>query len=200
MRRIPKRLKTGDEPNGEAVKVKVRVKVKIESDDDKEEEEEEEKSLDNDDDEEEEEQVAQPVAQVERPGYILALRPYVPPRPNYILMDYDKSMEDEVIPDNKVIRPVNRWCFTKLDPVRGENSIDRCPTYGVCRVCCGSGPTGRHCHICENKYVIYVRMTIVLKTTEVRRSPEWLTRNRYCAFLKQPTLTLKQTEYKSHIA
>jgi hypothetical protein len=82
MGRVPKRLKTGDKPNAEAVKVK----VKVESDDN-----EEEESSDNDANEEEEdkgqeEQAAQPVAQVERPGYI-PLRPYVPPRPNYILMD-----------------------------------------------------------------------------------------------------------------
>jgi hypothetical protein len=72
-------------------------------------------------------------------------------------------MEDEVIPDNKVIRPMNCWRYTKLDPVYwGENSIDRCPTYRVCWVCCSSGPTGRHCHICENKDVIYVCMSIIL--------------------------------------
>jgi hypothetical protein len=163
MKRVPKRLKTGDELDGGVVKVKVRVKVKVESnnnDKEEEEEEEEEKSSDNDNDEEEEdkgqeEQAVQSVAQDERPGYI-ASRPYVPPRPKYILMDYDKSMGDEVISDNKVIRPMNHQCYTKLDSVYwGENSIDRCPTYGVCRVCCGSGPTGRHCHICLNKYVIY---------------------------------------------
>jgi hypothetical protein len=54
-RRKPKRLKTGDKPDGEVVKV--RVKVKVESDNDKEEE-----SSDDDNDEEEEEkeeQVAQ---------------------------------------------------------------------------------------------------------------------------------------------
>jgi hypothetical protein len=119
-RRTPKRLKTGDKPNGEVVKVKVRVKV--ESDDNK----EEESSNDDDNEEEEEQQVVQPVAQVEWPAY-------VEPRPDYILMDYNKSMGDVVIPDNKVIRPMNRWCYTKLDPVHwGENSIDRCPTYGVC--------------------------------------------------------------------
>jgi hypothetical protein len=80
MRRVPKRLRTGDEPVGEAVKVK----VKSDDNDDKEEEEEEEEkeeSSDNGDDEEEEdkeqeEQVAQPVAQVEQPWY-------VPPRPKY---------------------------------------------------------------------------------------------------------------------
>jgi hypothetical protein len=81
-RRKPKRLKTGDKPDGEVVKVKVRVKVKVESDNDKEEE-----SSDNDDnEEEEEEQVARPVAQVKRTAYV-APRPYVPPRPDYILMD-----------------------------------------------------------------------------------------------------------------
>jgi hypothetical protein len=92
----------------------------------------EEESLDNDDNKEEEEQVAQPAAQVEWPAYV-APRPYVPPRPDYILMDYDKSMGDVVIPDNKVIRPMNPWCYMNLDPVHWrENSIDRCPNYGVC--------------------------------------------------------------------
>jgi hypothetical protein len=90
--------------------------------------------LDNDDNEEEEEQVAQPVACVKQPVYVEL-------RPDNILMDYDKSMGDEMIPDNKVIRLMNRWCYTKLDPVHwGENSKDGCPTYGVCQVCCGSGP------------------------------------------------------------
>jgi hypothetical protein len=79
-------------------------------------------------------------------------------------MDYDKSMGDVVIPDNKVIRPMNCWCYTKLDPVHwGENSIDGCPTYGVCGVCFSSGPTGRRCLICCNNDVIYVCMSIILK-------------------------------------
>jgi hypothetical protein len=61
-------------------------------------------------------------------------------------MDYKESMGDEVIPNNKVIRPMNRRCYTKLGPVEwGENSIDR------------------HCLICDNKHVIYVCMLILLK-------------------------------------
>jgi hypothetical protein len=105
MGRVSKRLKTGDKPAAEAVKVK----VKVESDDFNEEEE----SLDNDNDEEEEEEgqeehVTQLVARVKRPGYI-PLRPYVPPRPNYILVDYDVNMGDGVIPNDKVIRPMNCW-------------------------------------------------------------------------------------------
>jgi hypothetical protein len=79
-------------------------------------------------------------------------------------MDYNKSMGDEVIPDNKVIRPMKCRCYTKLNPVYwGENSTDRCPAYGVCWVCCSSGPTGRHCHICMNQDVIYVCMSRILK-------------------------------------
>jgi hypothetical protein len=146
-RRRPKRFKTGDEPNEEVVVLKVRVKV--ESDNDKEEEEE---SWDNDadEDEEEEEEPAQLVAHSEWPAYVA-------PRPNYILMVYDKSMFKTVIPDNKVIRPMNHWCYSNLDPAHwGENSIDGCPTYGVCRVCCSSGPTGRRCVKCEVHNVIYV--------------------------------------------
>jgi hypothetical protein len=152
-RRKPKRLKTGGEPNEEVVVLNVRVKV--ESDNNKEEEE----SSDNDPDEEEEEeeQPAQPVARIKRPEYVA-------PRPDYILMDYKESMFERVIPDNKVIRPINRRCYTNLDTVDwGENSIDRCPTYGVCQVCCSSGPTGRRCVKCGVQNVIYVCMLIVLK-------------------------------------
>jgi hypothetical protein len=95
------------------------IKVKVQSDDSNDEEEEEE-SLDNGNDEEQkderqEEKVAQSVAQVERPRY-------VPPRPKYILMDYDKSMGDGVIPKDKVIRPKNRWCYTILGLCFGERT------------------------------------------------------------------------------
>jgi hypothetical protein len=79
-------------------------------------------------------------------------------------MDYNVSMGDGVIPEDKVIRPMNCRCYRKLDPVYwGENSIDRCPTYRVCGVCCSSGPTGRHCHICMNKDEIYVCLLVILK-------------------------------------
>jgi hypothetical protein len=79
-------------------------------------------------------------------------------------MDYDESMGDVVIPNNKVIRPMNCRCYTNLDPMHwGENSIDGCPTYGVCRVCCGSGPTGRRCVICCVEDMLHVCMSIILK-------------------------------------
>jgi hypothetical protein len=45
--------------------------------------------------EEEEEQPAQPVAQIEQTAYVA-------PRLDYILMDYNESMGEVVIPDNKV--------------------------------------------------------------------------------------------------
>jgi hypothetical protein len=143
-RRKPKRLKTGDKPDEEVVIVKVRVKVESDNDKDKE-------SSDNDaNEEEEQEQAAQPVAQVERPAYVA-------PRLDCILMDYNKRMGDVVIPDNKVIRLMNCWCYMNPDRVHWEeNSIDRCPTYGVCQVCCGSGPTGGHCVICGVNDVLYV--------------------------------------------
>jgi hypothetical protein len=169
-RRKPKRLKTGDKPNEEVVMLKVRVKVK--SDDDKEEE-----SLDDDADEdkEEEEQPAQPVARIEWPAYVT-------PRSDYILMDYNKSMFETVIPDNKVIRPINRQCYTNLDPVDwGENSIDRCLTYGVCQVCCSSRPTGRRCVKCDVHNLIYVCILIFLKDDkgeEITRmiDAQWISR------------------------
>jgi hypothetical protein len=101
MGRVPKRLKTEDKPVVEAVK------VKFEYDDNDDEKEEEEPSDDGDNEEQnnkgQEEQVAQSVAQVERPRY-------VPPRPKYILMDYNKSMGDGVIPNDKVLRLKNCQC------------------------------------------------------------------------------------------
>jgi hypothetical protein len=164
-RRKPKRLKTGDKPKEEVVIVKVRVKV--ESDNDK---EEESSDYDANEDEEEEEQAAQPVVeeeekeQPEQPVARVEQLAYVALRPDSILMDYGKSMGEVVIPGNKVIRPVNRWCYTNLDPVHWEeNSIEGCPTYGVCQVCCGSGPTGRRCVKCEVNNVVYVCMSIALK-------------------------------------
>jgi hypothetical protein len=49
-----------------------------------------------------------------------------------ILMDYNKSMGDGVIPDNKVLRSKNRQCYRILDPMFwGEISIDRCLFYRV---------------------------------------------------------------------
>jgi hypothetical protein len=154
-RRKPKRLKTGDEPE-EVVVLKVRVKVESDNN-------EEEKSSEDDANEEEEEeeqpeqQPAQLVAQIKRPANVA-------PRPDYILMDYNESMFETVIPDNKVIRPINCWCYTNLNPMDwGENSIDRCPTYGVCQVCCSSGPTGRRCIKCGTHKVIYVCILIALK-------------------------------------
>jgi hypothetical protein len=121
-RRKPKRLKTGDEPNEEVLVFKVRVKVESDNN-------EEEESLDDDADEDKEkeeqpeEQPAQPVVQIKRPAY-------VGPRPYYILMDYKESIFETVIPNNKVIRPINCSCYTNLNPVDwGVNSIDRCLTY-----------------------------------------------------------------------
>jgi hypothetical protein len=148
----------------------LKVRVKVKSDNDKEEE-----SSDDDanEDKEEEEQPAQPVARIEWLAYVV-------PRPDYIMMDYDESMFETVIPDNKVNRPINRWCYTNLDPVDwGENSIDRCPTYGVCQVCCSSGPTGRRCVKCEVHNVIYV--CIILKDNkgeEITRliDAQWISR------------------------
>jgi hypothetical protein len=86
----------------------LKVRVKVESDDN-----EEEESLDNDanedkeEEEQPEEQPAQPVAQIEWLAYVA-------PRPDNILMDYNKSMFETLIPDKKVIRRINCWCYTNL--------------------------------------------------------------------------------------
>jgi hypothetical protein len=78
-------------------------------------------------------------------------------------MDYNKSMGKGSIPGNKVNRPMNRWCYKRLDPVFwGENR-----------------PTGRYYQICENTDVIYVCMLIILKNDrgkEITRmlDAEWI--------------------------
>jgi hypothetical protein len=154
-RRRLKRLKTGDESNKEVVVLKVRVKVESDnnkegesSEDDADEDKEEKEQPERQPEQQPEQHPAQQVAQIKRPAYVA-------PRPNYILMDFDKSMFETVIPDNKVIRPINHRCYTNLNPVNlGENSIDRCPTYGACQVCCISRPTRARTklsHTCQGK-------------------------------------------------
>jgi hypothetical protein len=104
-----------------------------------------------------------------------------------------------VIPDNKVIRPMNRWCYTNFGPVHwGENSIDRCPTYGVCQVCCGSGPTGRCCVVCGVNHVLYVCMLIILKDNKGEKitrmiDAQWILRIFEATHLKAQANRVKMT-------
>jgi hypothetical protein len=116
---------------------------------------------DNDGDEEEEEEDDEQEEQAPEPVVRIANVHEDRPRPKYVMMDYDKRMGDGVIPNNKVIRPINHWCYTTLDPAFwGENSIDRCPTYRTCRICCSSGPMGKH------EKLLYFCMQIKLKNNK----------------------------------
>jgi hypothetical protein len=92
-----------------------------------------------------------------------------PPR-YYIRRDHDEKylMEPEhrwyQVPEEKVIRPVNRRFFGKNDPPRwGRLSLTNSPTYGLCRECGGSGPMARRCYDCRTDDVHYAWTTMVVK-------------------------------------
>jgi hypothetical protein len=47
------------------------------------------------------------------------------------------------IPDKQVVKPKNRRHITRQDgPDWTWKRMDRCPTYGICKICMGSGPSG----------------------------------------------------------
>jgi hypothetical protein len=70
----------------------------------------------------------------------------------YMVAEYDDQMEGKVIPDNQVVRANNGRWFT---PNKVENfelkSTPRCPTYGVCDHCFGSGPVHMLCQKCKKE-------------------------------------------------
>jgi hypothetical protein len=70
----------------------------------------------------------------------------------YIMRGHTANMSGTKIPDNMVVKPMNRRFITKQDgkdwPMK---SMDRCPTHGICGLCACSGPAGMHCQFCEWK-------------------------------------------------
>jgi hypothetical protein len=68
----------------------------------------------------------------------------------YIMKGYKNEMQGTKIPDNMVIRAANGRWFTEEEVQNFKTkSTDRCPTYGLCEQCLGSGPTGMHCQVCK---------------------------------------------------
>ena len=72
----------------------------------------------------------------------------------YMVVGYTEAMGHGVIPDEFVVKPINGVYWTDADPPMKMLSRDRCPTYGTCSSCCGSGPVGMYCQICRNEYVL----------------------------------------------
>jgi hypothetical protein len=90
-----------------------------------------------------------------------------------IVAEYDDKMEGKVIPDDRVVRANNRrW----LMPNEVENfelkSTPRCPTYGVCSHCFGSGPVHMLCQKCRKEGHRY----IIAKRDEKFLDAEWVSR------------------------
>jgi hypothetical protein len=75
----------------------------------------------------------------------------------YIVREFKEEMRGKKIPDDMVVRAKNGRWFTKNEV---ENfvmkSTPRCPTYGVCAHCFGSGPVHMMCQKCRNKDEIYM--------------------------------------------
>jgi hypothetical protein len=75
----------------------------------------------------------------------------------YIVREFSKEeMRGKKIPDNMVVRAANGRWFTENEV---ENfvmkSTPRCPTYGICAQCFGSGPVHMLCQKCRNMSEIY---------------------------------------------
>jgi hypothetical protein len=67
----------------------------------------------------------------------------------YILKGYKDEMKGTKIPDDMAVRAANGRWFTGEEVNDFKNkSMDRCPTYGLCNGCSGSGPSGMHCQVC----------------------------------------------------
>jgi hypothetical protein len=89
----------------------------------------------------------------------------------YIVVEYDDKMEGKVIPDNQVVRANNRRWFTPNEVVNFElKSTPRCPTYGGCSQCFGSGPVHMLCQKCKRKDQQY----IIAKKNGKILDPEWV--------------------------
>jgi hypothetical protein len=75
----------------------------------------------------------------------------------YIVREFKEEMRGKKIPDNMVVRPANGRWFTE-DEVNNfvMKSTPRCPTYGVCSQCFGSGPVHILCQKCRKKDEIYI--------------------------------------------
>jgi hypothetical protein len=69
---------------------------------------------------------------------------------------YTDEMGGVKIPDNKVVKLMNGRFITKHNgPNWTRKSMDRCPRYGICKTCMGSGPSGMHCQKCRINNTYY---------------------------------------------
>jgi hypothetical protein len=75
----------------------------------------------------------------------------------YIVREFKEEMRGTKIPDDMVVRAANGRWFTENEV---ENfvmkSTPRCPTYGICAHCFGSGPVHMWCQKCRKDGEIYM--------------------------------------------
>ena len=120
-------------------------------------------------------------------------------RIRYMLRQYEESMGGRIIPDHLVTRAPNGryWKNTERELLK-EYSMDRSPTYGLCCICCSSGPVGMHCQKCRLKGWIYK----AVKTADVIIDATWVSRffwathmdalaDRQYQWLRTPTMIFK---------
>jgi hypothetical protein len=91
----------------------------------------------------------------------------------YIVREYRDEMAGTKIPDKMVVRAANgRWLPNEEVQDFEKKSTPRCPTYGVCESCYGSGPMHMLCQKCRNKDEIYM---IVMRNGKFLDA-EWILR------------------------
>lgn len=69
----------------------------------------------------------------------------------YIVRGYTDEMAGSIIPPEMVVGAANGRWWDGDDPPASIKilSTARCPTYGLCDMCLGSGPSGMHCQECR---------------------------------------------------
>jgi hypothetical protein len=93
----------------------------------------------------------------------------------YLVRGYMEDRAGQPIPDEWVIRAANGRWFTSEEVCQfKQKSTARCPTYGLCKTCFGSGPNLMYCQACRHPGCGYkvVRDVESMKILEA----EWISR------------------------
>jgi hypothetical protein len=91
----------------------------------------------------------------------------------YIVRPFKEEMIGKKIPDDMVVRAANGRWFTAQEVIDFQmKSTPRCPTYGVCTTCLGSGPVHMLCQKCKRSWEMYW----IPKRKEKILDAQWISR------------------------
>ena len=93
----------------------------------------------------------------------------------YFIREYKEEMSGQDIPYKWVVESRNGRFFEANEEFEfWKKSTLACPTYGLCKMCFGSGPVGMHCQICKMNDNYY---KVVLKKRDRKiLDAEWISR------------------------